>query len=70
MVREAIRRDQEGYFITDFKMETSIKGIFACGDCRSQLVKQVTNAVGDGTTAAVAAEHRLEELEDKRAGRR
>lgn len=70
MVREAIRRDQEGYFITDFKMETSIKGIFACGDCRSQLVKQVTNAVGDGTTAAVAAEHRLEELEDKRSGRK
>ena len=70
MVREAVRRDQEGYFITDFKMETSIKGIFACGDCRAQLVRQVTNAVGDGTTAAVAAEKRLEELEDARSGRK
>lgn len=70
MVREAVRKDQDGYFITDFKMETSVKGIFACGDCRAQLVRQVTNAVGDGTTASVAAEKRLEELEDARAGRK
>jgi len=50
-------------------METSIKGIFACGDVRSQLVRQITNAVGDATTAAVAAEKYIEELEDKRAAR-
>lgn len=70
LVREAVRKDQGGYFITDFKMETSVKGIYACGDCRAQLVRQVTNAVGDGTTAAVAAEKRLEELEDARSGRK
>jgi len=29
------------------------------------LVRQITNAVGDGTTAAVAAEKYIEELEDK-----
>lgn len=65
VTREKLRTDNGGYIITDFKMETSIKGIFACGDCRAQLVRQITNAVGDGTTAAVAAEKRLEELEDK-----
>jgi len=65
ITREALRKDQGGYIITDFKMETSIKGIFAVGDCRSQLVKQITNAVGDGTTAAVAAEKYIEELQDK-----
>ncbi len=65
LVRENIRKDQGGYIITDEKMETSVKGIFACGDVRSQLVRQVTNAVGDGTTAAVAAEKYIEELEDK-----
>ena len=69
MVREAIRRDQGGYFLTDQNMETSIKGIYACGDCRAQLVRQITNAVGDGTTAAVAAEKRLEALEDVQANR-
>ncbi|MCK4301147.1 MAG: NAD(P)/FAD-dependent oxidoreductase, partial [candidate division Zixibacteria bacterium] len=65
--REALRTDQTGYIVTDEKMETSIKGIYACGDVRAQLVRQITNAVGDGTTAAVAAEKRIEELEDRQA---
>jgi thioredoxin reductase (NADPH) len=66
LVRESIRKDQNGYILTDEKMETSVKGIFAVGDVRHQLVRQITNAVGDGTTAAVAAERRMEELEDKK----
>ncbi len=65
ITREALRKDQGGYILTDEKMETSIKGIFACGDVRSQLVRQITNAVGDGTTAAVAAEKYIEALHDK-----
>ena len=65
ITREALRKDQGGYILTDERMETSIKGIYACGDVRSQLVRQITNAVGDATTAAVAAEKRIEELEDK-----
>jgi len=65
LTREALRKDQGGYILTDNRMETSIKGIFACGDVRSQLVRQITNAVGDGTTAAVAAEKYIEDLEDK-----
>jgi thioredoxin reductase (NADPH) len=37
-------------------MQTSIRGLFAAGDLRSQLTRQVTTAVGDATTAAIAAE--------------
>lgn len=69
ITREKLRVDQGGYIITNDRMETSIKGIFACGDVRAQLVRQVTNAVGDGTTAAMAAEKYMEELEDKQAMR-
>jgi thioredoxin reductase (NADPH) len=65
VVREALRKDQGGYILTDEKMETSIKGIYAVGDVRHQLVRQITNAVGDGTTAAMAAEKYMEDLEDK-----
>lgn len=65
LTREAIRKDQGGYILTDENMETSIKGIFAVGDVRHQLVRQITNAVGDGTTAAVAAERYIEDLEDQ-----
>lgn len=69
LTRENLRVDQGSYIITDDRMETSIKGVFACGDVRAQLVRQVTNAVGDGTTAAVAAEKYIEQLEDKHAAR-
>ena len=65
ITREALRKDQGGYILTNERMETSIKGIYACGDVRAQLVRQITNAVGDATTAAVAAENYIEELEDK-----
>lgn len=67
LTREELRKDAGGYIITDEKMETSIPGIYACGDVRAQLVRQITNAVGDGTTAAVAAEKYIEALEDKKA---
>jgi thioredoxin reductase (NADPH) len=53
--RDAIRKDNQGYIITDENMQTSIQGIWAIGDVRKQLVKQLTNALGDGTTAALAA---------------
>lgn len=69
LVRGGLRTDANGYILTDEKMETSLPGIFACGDVRSQLVRQVTNAVGDGTTAAVAAEKYIEALEDRHAQR-
>ncbi len=57
-----IRLSDRGYVITDAKMETSHPGIFACGDIRDQLVRQITNAVGDATTAAMAAVYRIEEM--------
>jgi thioredoxin reductase (NADPH) len=66
LVREELKKDDGGYIITDRKMETNIPGIFACGDVRSQLVRQITNAVGDATTAAVAAEKYIELLHDKK----
>ncbi len=69
VTREELKKDAGGYIVTNDRMETSIRGIFACGDVRSQLVRQITNAVGDGTTAAVAAEKYIEELEDKEAAR-
>ena len=64
-VREGLKLNESGYIITNDRMETSVPGIFACGDVRAQLVRQITNAVGDATTAAVAAEKYIEALHDK-----
>jgi thioredoxin reductase (NADPH) len=51
--------DEMGYILTDTMMQTSIRGLFAAGDLRSQLTRQVTTAVGDATTAAIAVEKYL-----------
>lgn len=59
-----VDHDEMGYLVTDFNMQTSMRGLFAAGDLRSQLTRQVTTAVGDATTAAIAAEKYLKALAD------
>jgi thioredoxin reductase (NADPH) len=54
VVRGHFQHDDAGYFVTDTTMMSSIPGLFAAGDVRSQLTRQVTTAVGDATTAAIA----------------
>ena len=56
-----IELDDRDFIITDDNLETSTRGIFACGDCRANLLKQVSVAVGEGALAAVEAEKYLEE---------
>jgi thioredoxin reductase (NADPH) len=65
LIREHFRHDASGYIITDNRMMTSIPGLFAAGDLRVQLVRQVTTAVGDATTAALAVEKFLAERRSK-----
>ncbi len=68
LVKEHIRHDPSGYIITDDRMMTSIPGLFAAGDLRVQLTRQVTTAVGDATTAAIAVEKYLTELKSRPVG--
>jgi thioredoxin reductase (NADPH) len=57
-----VDHDKGGYYLTDpMTMETNIPGIFAAGDVRSQLTRQITTAVGDATTATIAASKWVEE---------
>jgi len=57
-----VDHDKNGYYITDpMTMMTSVHGIFAAGDVRSQLTRQITTAVGDATTATIAATKWVEE---------
>ena len=59
-----VDHDSMGYLLTDPNMQTTIPGLFAAGDLRAQLTRQVTTAVGDATTAAIAAEKYLKALRD------
>jgi thioredoxin reductase (NADPH) len=56
-----VEMDEAGYILTNENGETNVKGIFAAGDCRKKLLRQISTAVGDGATAAFAVEKFLEE---------
>ncbi|MDD2553691.1 MAG: thioredoxin-disulfide reductase [Desulfotomaculaceae bacterium] len=62
LLKDLVKTDENGYIITDENMQTSQKGIFAAGDVRQKLLRQVVTAVADGAIAAVAAEKHLAEL--------
>ncbi|HEY6219373.1 MAG TPA: thioredoxin-disulfide reductase [Gemmatimonadaceae bacterium] len=64
IIADHVNHDDMGYIVTDPHMQTSIRGLFAAGDLRSQLTRQVTTAVGDATTAAIAAEKYLKLIKD------
>src|SRR2546428_10769026 len=64
LFKEHIDHDKNGYLITDQYMRTSIPGVYAAGDTRAQLAKQITTAVGDATTAVGPAERLHQGQED------
>lgn len=57
--------NDEGYIVTNEKMETNVPGIYAAGDVREKTLRQVVTATGDGSIAAQAAQHYIEELVEK-----
>ncbi len=56
-----INRDRPGFIYTDQEMATSVPGVFAAGDVRSKLLRQIVTAVGDGATAAFNAYRYIED---------
>ncbi|MEJ8553556.1 thioredoxin-disulfide reductase [Tepidibacter sp. Z1-5] len=49
-----------GYIPTSSNMETNVEGVYAAGDCRVKVLRQVVTACGDGATATVMAEKYIE----------
>ena len=62
MVKGLIRLDENGFVVTDDNMQTSVPGVFAAGDIRSKLFRQISTAVGEGAAASYAMERYLESL--------
>jgi len=61
-LKDGVKLDKDGYIITDDDMKTQEAGIFACGDARKKLLRQIVTATGDGATAAFSARMYVEEL--------
>ena len=51
--------DNHGYIIADETTKTNIDGVFAAGDVRTKIVRQIVTAVSDGAVAAHFAEEYL-----------
>lgn len=52
-----VETDAGKHIIVDEWMKTSAPGLFAAGDVRQNSARQVASSVGDGVTAAIAADH-------------
>ena len=55
-LKDFVKLDEAGYIVADRDTHTDMTGVFAAGDVRKKLSRQVATAVGDGATAAMAAE--------------
>ena len=62
MVKDSGKLDEPGFILTDDTMQTSIPGVFAAGDIRSKLFRQISTTVGEGAAASYSAERYLESL--------
>ena len=62
LAKDLLKLDKKSYILADDDMNTSKKGIFACGDCKKKLLRQVVTACGDGATAAFNAQQYVEKL--------
>ncbi len=54
------KKDNQGFLLTDADLQTSVKGVYAAGDCRSKILRQVATAVGEGAAALYNAEQYIE----------
>jgi thioredoxin reductase (NADPH) len=59
-LRGVIELDEKGFILVNQNMETSLPGVYACGDCISKPFRQIVNACGEGAVAALSAEKYLE----------
>ena len=60
---DSLKRTPEGYIETDEHLRTNIPGVFAAGDVRDTVLRQLVTATADGAIAAMSALHYLESKE-------
>lgn len=62
-LKDIVELNEDGYIKSGEDTLTSVPGIYAAGDCRTTVLKQVSTAVGDGAVSAVMAEKYIDELD-------
>lgn len=59
LVQDQVELDANGYIVADETTTTSLPGVYAVGDVRTKLLRQVVTAVADGAMAVHMAEEYL-----------
>jgi thioredoxin reductase (NADPH) len=67
-LKDLVKMDPGGHAIVDEWMRTDQPGLFAAGDVRQNSARQVASSVGDGVTAAIAADHYITDKFSHAAG--
>lgn len=60
LVKNLVELNEKNSIITDYKMRTSVPGLFAAGDVRNTPLRQIVTANSDGAIAAISAQEYLE----------
>ena len=66
-LKEVVELNDDGYVMTDDRLESSVPGIFAAGDVRANYFKQVVLAAAEGALAALSAQRYLETIGARKA---
>jgi thioredoxin reductase (NADPH) len=66
-LKDIVELNDDGYVVTDDRLETSVPGIFAVGDVRANYFKQVVLAAAEGALAALSAQRYLETIGARKA---
>ncbi len=61
LVIDKVATSSSSYIITDDSMQTNKAGVYAAGDIREKILRQVITAAADGATAAFAADRYINE---------
>jgi thioredoxin reductase (NADPH) len=61
-LRGVLKLDERGYVVTDETMATSVRGVYAAGDCRKRPFRQIVTACGEGAVAAHSVEGFLDKV--------